>query len=69
MGGVILSVVLRKERGDKEQIKNLAEKYHEERNRTQPGPKDNLGSIYKSESIRRLWSYVPFGISKFVGLI
>lgn len=44
--GVILSVTLRKEYGDAEILKALAEKNHNRRLLTQPGHKDNLGSIY-----------------------
>lgn len=44
--GVILSVTLRKEYGEVEQLKALAEDNHNRRLKTQPGPKDNLGSIY-----------------------
>lgn len=46
--GVILSATMRKEYGDTEEIKTLAEKNHRRRLETQPGPKDNLGSIYTS---------------------
>lgn len=64
MKGVILSVTLRKEYGDKEELKILAEENHRKRKETQPGPKDNLGSIYavsngfsrKSWVIRKLAS-------------
>ena len=44
--GVILSVRMRKETGNKVAIMKQAEAFHQLRNRTQPGPKDNLGSIY-----------------------
>ena len=44
--GVIISATLRKEKGDRERIKKQAELYHKTRLETQPGPKDNLGSIY-----------------------
>lgn len=44
--GVILSVILRKEYGDVVSLKELADKNHSNRLRNQPGPKDNLGSIY-----------------------
>lgn len=62
--GVILSATLRKEYGDTEEIKALAEKNHKRRLETQPGPKDNLGSVYavsngfsrKSWMIRKLAS-------------
>lgn len=44
--GVILSVTLRKEYGDKEHLKRMADENHRKRLLMQPGPKDNLGSIY-----------------------
>lgn len=44
--GVILSVTIRKEYGDAETLRNLAVENHKKRLLTQPGPKDNLGSIY-----------------------
>lgn len=44
--GVILSATLQKEYGDTEGIKALADRNHRRRLETQPGPKDNLGSIY-----------------------
>lgn len=44
--GVILSVTLRKEKGKSEWIKKQAQLYHKKRVETQPGFKDNLGSIY-----------------------
>lgn len=55
--GVILSVTLRKEYGDAEMLKRLAEENHEKRLLTQPGPKDNLGSIYAMTEgySRRSW--------------
>lgn len=53
MGGVIISVTLRKEVGDAEKIRTLAQKNHENRIKKQPGPKDNLGSIY---SVSKKWS-------------
>lgn len=46
--GVILSVRMRKEIGNKVAIMKKAEAIHQLRNRTQPGPKDNLGSIYSN---------------------
>lgn len=62
--GIILSVKLRKEYGDSKDIIALAERNHKRRLETQPGPKDNLGSIYavsngfsrKSWLIRKLAS-------------
>ena len=44
--GVILSVTMRKEYGNAETLKKLAEENHRKRLLTQPGPKDNIGSIY-----------------------
>lgn len=48
MEGIILSVCLKKDIGDLEMIKLSAERHHQKRISTQPAPKDNLGSIYKS---------------------
>lgn len=55
--GVILSVTLRKEYGNVEEIKALAEENHKRRLKTQPGPQDNLGSIYaiKDGYSRKSW--------------
>ena len=55
--GVILSVMLHKEYGDAEELKKLAELNHSKRVNTQPGPKDNLGSIYaiKGGYTRKSW--------------
>lgn len=44
--GVILSVTLHKENGDAKILKEQAEKNHRNRVLTQPGPKDNIGTIY-----------------------
>ena len=44
--GTILRVTLRKEFGNKEELKLLAEKYHNMRKATQPGPQNNLGTTY-----------------------
>lgn len=46
MKGIILSVTLHKVYGDPTTLKKLAEENHQKRLLTQPGPKDNLGSIY-----------------------
>lgn len=64
--GVILSVTLRKEYGDAETIKRLAEENHRRRKKTQPGPKDNLGSIY---AITNGYSRKGWLIQKFVSLV
>ena len=44
--GVVLSAKLRKLHGDVNELMQLAEQNHQKRQATQPGPKDNLGSIY-----------------------
>lgn len=54
LNGVILSVTLRKEQGDRDVLKRKAELYHRRRMETQPGFKDNLGSIY---GVSGGWSY------------
>lgn len=62
--GVILSVTLRKEYGDKEELKVLADKNHMRRFETQPGPKDNLGSIYSGNHQKSVYNYVIIFLSK-----
>lgn len=64
--GVILSVTLRKEYGDTEEIKALAEKNHKRRLETQPGPKDNLGSIY---AVSNIFSRKSWIIRKFASVL
>ena len=46
--GVILSVRLKKEYGDSVELRSLAAMNHAKRKQTQPGPKDNLGSIFSN---------------------
>ena len=53
LAGVIISVRMRKEIGDKMAIMKKADTIHQMRKRTQPGPKDNLGSIYSG---REKWT-------------
>lgn len=46
MRGVILSVKLKKVYGDLEQVNLQAQRNHEIRKNTQPGPNNNLGSVF-----------------------
>ena len=48
--GVILSVTLKKEKGNRSLLINHAEACHKERQQTQPGPANNLGSCFMSGS-------------------
>lgn len=48
--GVILSVTLKKEGGNRSMLINHAEACHRERQQTQPGPANNLGSCFMSGS-------------------
>ena len=52
--GVILSVKLKKERGDVELIKKQAVIAHWQRMNMQPGPQNNLGSCFMSGT-KRMW--------------
>lgn len=69
LGGVILSVTLRKEVGDAEQIKTLADKNHETRTKKQPGPKDNLGSIYSDSKKWSVKGIILHTIAKAVSFL
>lgn len=46
--GVILSVTLKKELGNRQELIDYAEKCHVERQANQPGPANNLGSCFMS---------------------
>lgn len=46
--GVILSVTLKKEQGDRDVLLEHAKQCHRERQLTQPGPSNNLGSCFMS---------------------
>lgn len=67
--GVILSVKLRKEKGDIEMLQIKAEKNHRSRKINQPAPQNNLGSIYAISNGWTLYSYVPRVIAKIYGVI
>lgn len=64
--GIILSVKLRKEYGDSKDIIALAERNHKRRLETQPGPKDNLGSIY---AVSNIFSRKSWIIRKFASVL
>jgi len=67
--GVIISVTLRKEFGDAEQIRALADKNHATRTKKQPGSKDNLGSIYSESKCLSFLGVVFHIIAKSVNLL
>lgn len=67
--GVILTVTLKKEKGDAEQLATLAEQNHLRRKVTQPGSKDNLGSIYAVSDGWSLYSVIPRMITAIYGLL
>lgn len=69
MKGVILRIKLRKENGDVQLLKKLVEENHQNRIVTQPGPKDNLGSIYATGGGWAIYSYIPRAISKVYELL
>lgn len=68
-GGVILSVKLRKRIGKAIDLKALAGKNHQLRLETQPGPKDNLGSIFKGPHKRTKFGIVVTIIAKLYEFI
>lgn len=64
--GVILSVKLKKEYGEFDIIRNEAINNHELRKRTQPGPQNNLGSIFKYRNCLTLRGRIIKGISAII---
>lgn len=67
--GVILSIRLKKEKGDTAELQRMAEECHKKRMETQPGPKDNLGSIYAVSGGWSFYSYLPRAVSKCYALL
>lgn len=60
--GVVLSVTLALVKGDANKLRKLAEKAHQDRLLTQPGPRNNLGTTYCSLGERTIYG-------KFLGII
>lgn len=69
IGGVILSATLRRQNGEAACLQQLAEKIHNNRIETQPGPKDNLGSIYYNSGEWSIFSILPRAITFAYGLM
>ena len=69
LGGVILSATLRKKQGNPTLLLNIAEDNHKKRIATQPGPKDNLGSIYYNSGGWTRLSIIPRGIVSVYGVL
>ena len=67
--GVILSIQLKKEQGNIDSLKRIAEKNHQIRKATQPTPKDNLGSIYASTHKKTIIGFLLKVIVKICGLV
>lgn len=66
INGVIISAKLRKVIGDKIRIEELAKRNHNTRKSTQPGPKNNLGSIFKYRNELTLKGRIVKGLSAFI---
>lgn len=69
LSGVILSVKLRKEHGDAEEIKSRAEQNHLSRLATQPPAQNNLGSIYCHPGRPTVVGYSIYAAAKVYELI
>ena len=66
-GGI--TVTLRKENGDADQLRLLAEQCHERRKQTQPPANDNLGSIYSNKHELTPIGFVIKGIAKIIATL
>lgn len=69
LSGVILSIKLRKDFGERDEIKRLADRNHQKRKQTQPAPSDNLGSIYFKSGGWSLYSCLPRMLSKIYEML
>ena len=67
--GVILSVKLKRNEGDKDAIKIKAERNHLKRETTQPKSANNLGSVYRSSSKMTYLGYFVKGVTIAYGFI
>ena len=67
--GVILSVRLRKIIGEKAAIMELAEKFHQVRKKNQPGPKDNIGSIYSNTQKWTVRGMIFYIVAKAISIL
>lgn len=67
--GVILSVTLKKSKGDVKELSALAEKNRLARKTTQAGPKDNLGSIYSMSGGWSYYSIIPRMLTSVYGVL
>lgn len=63
INGIIVSAKLKKEYGNAAKTKALALRNHEIRKRTQPGPKNNLGSVFKYKKDLTVKGKIIIGIS------
>lgn len=66
--GVIISVKMRTSFGDALILKRLSEKYHHERQLTQPAAQNNLGSIYCEEGKRTVLNRILVRICCIYGI-
>lgn len=66
---VILSLTLRKEFGEREELACKAEVNHNTRKRTQPAPQGTLGSIFADEGRPTLLNYTIISITKVYSLL
>lgn len=69
VNGVILNVRLKNEKGDTKLLKEKAQGNHQRRKATQPGPKDNLGSIYAVSGGWSFYSLFPRAVSKCYAML
>lgn len=69
LSGVILSVRLHKRCADKVMLQKKAEEYRNIRKKTQPGPKDNLGSIFSNRGKPRLRFKIAVLLANFLSFI
>ena len=69
LGGVIITVTLRKENGDADQLRLLAEQCHKRRKTTQPPANDNLGSIYLNKHELTPTGIVLKGCAKIIATL
>lgn len=69
LNGVILTVRLKKEKGNTELLKSMAEKNHHTRITKHPESKDNLGSIYASKHRKTILHFILKCLVKSLSIV
>lgn len=66
---IILSLKLRRDNGDADELKRIADENHKKRQTSQPEVKDSLGSIFRNSGRRTVLNYSLSAITRIYGIL